>query len=198
VEQRMNDQSLSSALDFYKKRQKGDLISGIRLLDQNIPGRVIIVVSNSEFYSVLEEDIIDEQGPHRIWLKKGAEVWRSQLVTFGEQKTSQELLPDLTLRPAAPIFEQNEARLRYSDEEFSPEDVQNCFCRTYYWQLPKDKDKPLRQALDKGHFSAADYLVHHWPECDPPVPTLEWLLDNAKETTKVKDFLRRVSNRKRK
>ena len=55
---------LKSALDLYGKRKGSDLLEGIRLHDNNYPldpdptRHDIIVVSDSEFYSVLATDII--------------------------------------------------------------------------------------------------------------------------------------------
>jgi len=116
----MPDQSLTSALEFLKKRKDADLIEGIRITDHNIPEHVIIAVSDNEFYSIAEADLdpaiqeepSTDQRVGRYWVRKGAQVWRCSRVTLETTKVAVqpakaifgEELPDLDLDIFAPQY----------------------------------------------------------------------------------------------
>jgi len=95
----MANQNLTSALETLKRREDAHLLEGIRLPDENMEGRVLIAVSSTEYFSVLEDDIVEESTPkdkpHRVWVKKGALVWRSKLAPLEKHRAS--------ARPAAPF-----------------------------------------------------------------------------------------------
>jgi hypothetical protein len=135
---------LQSTLDFYQKREDCTLLKGTVVLDRNIQGNVIVVVSSTEFYSVRQSDIIEnDEDDQSVWVQRGARVWLCQATSLEDEnllveKASKQLslisapdlenieayfAPDETPKP--PPTEQEKAILRFY--ELSPDDLDRSF-----------------------------------------------------------------------
>ena len=150
---------LQKALDLYRKRENRDLLEGVRFDDKNIPGNKIIVVSETEIYSV-PQDKIDPEGaedgrPHRVWIEKGTKVWRSQEITLelaGEATVTHKELPsaiDQHLSSRFDLSTLTQARaLVTAAAARQPNGTEQCLLSfpnyARYRLKPADLDQPLR------------------------------------------------------
>jgi hypothetical protein len=78
--------ALNAALELFQKRDGSTAIRGIRTPDLNNNGYELVVVSDNEYYSVKQDDIVEDEGlcghTSLIWIKADAEVWRCQKTTI--------------------------------------------------------------------------------------------------------------------
>jgi hypothetical protein len=74
-------------LQAFAKRADSVPFEGIGSPDRNLPRNLLLVVSESEFYSFQTSDIVDQEqlggGKVRLWVRRGAHAWQAGAVTIG-------------------------------------------------------------------------------------------------------------------
>jgi hypothetical protein len=75
---------LANILQTFDKRANGVAFEGISSPDRNLPGNLLLVVTESVFYSFQIADIVDQEqlggGKVRLWVRRGARGWQASAI----------------------------------------------------------------------------------------------------------------------
>jgi hypothetical protein len=78
---------LANILQTFGRRAESVPFEGISSPDHNLAGNLLLVVSESEFYSFQTADIVDHEqlgnGKVRLWVARGSHAWQAGAITIG-------------------------------------------------------------------------------------------------------------------
>jgi Neprosin/Neprosin activation peptide len=98
--------ALPDILQTFRKRANCISFEGITLPDRNVPGDTIVVVGESEFYSLRWVDIVDQEhlseNMVRVWARRGARAWRAKAIDIGGSTRTRELVVGVAPTVMAP------------------------------------------------------------------------------------------------
>ena len=100
---------LGDLLQILDKRANCIALDGATTKDLNIPGNILIVVNEGEFYSIDATEVVDQEvfgdGISRVWVKRGTRAWRSVAFSIGGAISLRETMLGMEDLPESPMVQ---------------------------------------------------------------------------------------------